>query len=367
MSKDYYETLSVSRDASEEDIKRAYRKLALKYHPDRNQGDKAAEEKFKEASAAYEVLRDAKKREQYDRFGHQAFNGGQGFQFQDVGDIFSHFQDIFGDSDFFGGGGMGDMFSRGGSRRQRGSHLRYYLDLNLKEVLTGADKEISFVGKVNCGNCRGSGAKPGTKKETCSQCQGQGQTFQRQGFISFSSTCPSCQGQGTRIKSPCAECHGQGQMKKKRSLTVKIPPGASSGTQLRLRNEGEPGVHGGEQGDLLVEIRILQDSQFEKSGKDLRMDVRISYLQACLGMEKEIKGIGKEKGLLKIPPGTQPGTSIRLDRMGLPDIRDPRRGDLVCKIQVEIPTKLKKKEEEALRNLAELRKESVSSKKKGLF
>ena len=365
--KDYYEVLQVSRDASSEDIKKAYRKMALKYHPDRNQGNKEMEEKFKEASQAYEVLRDSTKRAQYDRFGEGAFNG-QGPQFQDVGDIFSHFQEIFEDSDFFGqafGQGFGSVFSSRQRGKQRGSDLRYYLDLNLKEVLTGADKDISFHGEVSCPSCKGSGAKPGTKRKACVPCQGKGQVFQRNGFFSFASTCSSCEGQGTVLESPCAECHGQGQVKKKRSLTVKIPPGADSGTQLRMKGEGEPGKQRGMDGDLFVEIRLKKHPLFEKSEKDLRTSVTITYLQALLGTTKPIESL-TSKEQITIPPGTQNGDLVRISKMGLPSIRDPKRGDIICKIKVEIPKKLKKKEEELLRTIADLKKESVTSKK-GLF
>ena len=368
--RDYYDVLSVNREASSEDIKKAYRKLALKYHPDRNQGDKAMEEKFKEASEAYEVLRDPEKRARYDRFGHSAFNG-QGAAFQDVGDIFSHFQEIFGDAGFFSGGfsqGFDNIFSTGfsSSSSRKGSDLRYQLELELKEVLTGADKKISFHGEVVCSPCRGSGAKPGTRKVTCQTCKGKGQIFQRKGFFSFSSTCPQCQGQGSVLETPCAECHGRGKVRKKRTLTVSIPPGVTTGTRLRMKGEGEPGLSGQFNGDLYVDIQLKKHPLLEKSGKDLKTQVVITYLQALLGTEKTIKGLSGEE-TLTIPPGAQPNGILRIPKMGLPGIQDPRRGDLICEIQVEIPKKLKKKEEELLREIAELKKSPVFSRKKKLF
>ena len=366
--RDYYEVLSVNREASNEEIKKAYRKLALKYHPDRNQGDKAMEEKFKEASEAYEVLRDPEKRAQYDRFGHSAFNGAA---FQDVGDIFSHFQEIFGDAGFFSGGfnkGFDTIFSSGfsSSTSQRGADLRYHLELDLKEVLTGANKRISFHGEIVCSPCRGSGAKPGTSKTTCQTCNGKGQVFQRKGFFSFSSTCPQCQGQGSVLETPCAECHGRGRVRRKRNLTVSIPPGVTTGTRLRMKGEGEPGSSGHLNGDLYVDIQLKKHPLFEKSGKDLKTQVVITYLQALLGTKKTIKGLSGEE-TLTIPPGIQPNDTLLISKMGLPGIQDPRRGDLICEIQVEIPTKLKKKEEELLREIAELKKSSIFPGKKKLF
>ena len=368
--RDYYEVLAVNREASNEEIKKAYRKLALKYHPDRNQGDKTMEEKFKEASEAYEVLRDPEKRAQYDRFGHSAFNG-RGAQFQDVGDIFSHFQEIFGDAGFFGGGfgqGFDNIFSSGfsSSSSRRGADLKYNLELELKEVLTGVNKKISFHGEIACSPCRGSGAKPGTKKTTCQTCKGKGQVFQRKGFFSFSSTCPQCQGQGAVLETPCAECHGRGKVRKKRTLTVNIPPGVTTGTRLRMKGEGEPGSSGYLHGDLYVDIHLKKHPAFEKSGKDLKAQVVITYLQALLGTETTIKGLsGEEK--LSIPPGTQPNDILRIPKMGLPGVQDPRRGDLICEIKVEIPKKLKKKEEELLREIAKMKKTSIFSGKQKLF
>ncbi len=366
MSKDYYDVLSVSRNATQDEIKKAYRKLALKYHPDRNPGDKAKEEKFKEASEAYQVLGDANKRRQYDQFGYS----GNSTQFDNVGDIFSTFKDIFEDSSFFGRGGFEDLFTGGSSsfrrQRERGADLQYPLELNLKEVLTGINKEISFQGEVSCSSCKGTGAKLGTKRKQCSHCGGKGQIFNRKGFISFATNCSQCRGQGTILETPCAECYGQGKISKKRTLTVKIPAGVDHGTPLRMRGEGEPGVQGMESGDLYIDIRLKSDPQFTKSGQNLKTTVSITYLQALLGAEKEIQTLtGKEKMI--IPRGTQSGDKVVLSNYGLPSLRNPTRGDLLCEIKVEIPKKLKKKEEMLLREIVDLKKESVSYKKNKLF
>ncbi len=378
MSKDYYEILSVSRQASQEEIKKAYRKLALKYHPDRNPGDKSKEEKFKEASEAYDVLRDPEKRKRYDQFGHAAFKRG-GAGFQNISDIFSAFQDIFEGSEFhsgsfgghsafgsFFGGGIEDLFAggfRSGRRSRRGSDLQHYLELDLTDVLKGAKKKLSFYGEVSCQACAGSGARPGTKREACPDCEGRGQTVSRKGFFSFSAACGRCQGQGTILKSPCAECYGRGRAKKKRTLTVSIPPGVDHGTQLRMRGEGEPGRHGAPSGDLFLEVRIKSHPIFEKSGKNLKMPLPISYLQALLGAEKTIPSLeGKEK--IMVPPGACPGEQIRLAGRGLPEtVNFPeKRGDIICEIQVEMPKKLKKREEILLREIAGIKKESVLGK-----
>ena len=364
MSKDYYDVLSVSRQATQDEIKQAYRKLALKYHPDRNPGDKAKEEKFKEASEAYQILGDSEKRQQYDQFGHQAFSGAGGVHFDDLGDIFSAFRDIFEDSSF-SSRGFEDFFTNGSSsfsrRRARGSDLQYPIELSLKEVLTGVNKEISFQGEVFCSSCKGTGAKTGTKRTKCSSCGGKGQVFTRKGFISFAGACSQCRGEGTILETPCAECYGRGKSTKKRTLTVKIPAGVDHGTPLRMRGEGEPGIQGMESGDLYIDIRLKSHPQFIKSGQNLKAMASITYLQALLGSEKEIQTLtGKEKIL--IPKGTQSGDKIVLSHNGLPSLRNPTRGDLICEIKVEISKKLKKKEETLLREIADLKKESVLPK-----
>lgn len=371
MPKDYYEVLSVSKNASQDEIKKAYRKLAFKYHPDRNKGDKAKEERFKEASEAYQVLGDPQKREQYDRFGHSAFNGRGGFQ--DVGDIFETFKDIF-NTDFFGsfGGGEGfggfeDLFSSSGFRRVRkGTDLYHEVELELKEVLTGTEKEISFHGNSSCSTCKGSGARPGTSRKKCIKCNGKGQRISQKGFFSFASTCSFCRGQGTVLESPCGSCYGKGIVKKRRTLNVKIPPGVNNGTRLRLQGEGEPGSQRAVPGDFYLEVRLKSHPLFIKKGRDLKTSISITYLQALLGTEKSFQGLtGEEK--ISVPPGTQPKTQIRLPHQGLPSLDNPTRGDLICEIKVNLPKKLKKREEELLREIAELKKESILDKKKKLF
>lgn len=369
MSKDYYAVLSVSKNASQDEIKKAYRKLAFQYHPDRNKGDKSKEEKFKEASEAYQVLSDPKKREQYDRFGSSAFNGRGGFQ--DVGDIFETFKDIF-NADFFGGGfseggsfgGFEDLFSSSGfSRVRKGADLYHEVQLDLKEVLTGTEKEISFQGNISCSSCKGSGARPGTRRKNCPQCNGQGKKISQKGFFSFASTCSFCRGQGTVLESPCGTCYGRGIVRKKRKLVVKIPPGLNEGTRLRLQGEGEPGAQSSIPGDFYLEVRLKAHPLFVKRGKDLKYFLSISYLQALLGTEQSFEGL-TERETVAIPPGTSPGTQIRLPHRGLPGLNDPTRGDLICEIKVDIPKKVKKREEELLREIADLKKESVSKKKK---
>ena len=364
--RDYYDILSVSKNASQDEIKKAYRKLAFKYHPDRNKDDKQAEDKFKEASEAYQVLSDSKKRANYDRFGHSSFNG-RGGGFQDVEDIFSAFSDIFSDG-FFGGSGFDDLFSSGAKqkRRARGNDLHYQLELDLKEVLTGVKKDISFKADSVCSTCKGSGAKPGTSPKTCPHCQGTGKTVSQQGFFTFSTTCSACRGEGVIIEHPCASCYGKGIQKKKRTLSVKVPPGVSHGTNLRLQGEGEPGPRGGPTGDFYVEVRLKAHPIFTKQGRDLISSVKVSYLQALLGAEIEIKSL-TEKELIKIPAGTRSGTKLKLPNKGLPGLNNPVRGDLIFKVDLEIPKKLKKKEEELLREIADLKKESVNPTTKRLF
>ena len=371
MSKrDYYEVLSVSKQASQEEIKKAYRKLAFKYHPDKNKGDKAKEEKFKEASEAYQVLGDPKKREQYDRFGHSSFNGRAG-GFQDVGDIFSAFKDIFSEGFFSSessGFGFEDLFGGASSRgfRGKGQDLYYKMDLELKEVLTGAEKEVSFKAKSQCSTCSGSGARPGTNRKTCSRCQGRGQVVSQQGFFSFSRPCSFCKGQGSFLENPCGSCYGKGIVNKKRALTIKIPPGVNSGTKLRVAGEGEPSRSKGPSGDLYVEIGLKLHNHFVKQGQNLKTLVKISYLQALLGADVLVKTLTDQEKL-SIPPGTLPGSKIRLPHRGLPGLNNPTRGDLICEIEVEIPKKLKRKEEELLREIAGSKKELVHPPKKGFF
>ena len=371
MPRDYYEILGVGRQASSDEIKQAYRKLAFKYHPDKNReakNKKELEDKFKEAAEAYEILGDEKKRQQYDQFGHGAFQGGRA-GFSDINDIFSSFQDIFGGggfSDMFGGGGGFEDLFGGGRRRHasQGANLLYEMEIDLKQVLEGGKKEISFRGNSHCSICKGSGSKPGTKKEVCKSCGGRGQIHTQKGMFQFARTCSYCHGEGSILTHPCATCHGKGILKKKRTLSVSIPKGIDEGMKLRLGGEGEPGLKGAPSGDLLVQVFIKSDPYFEKRGENLKVRLPISYTEALLGTEKEVKTLEGKKESLNIPPGSPHGTVLRIKKKGLPSLNSESRGDLLVELEIKLPKKLSKKEEELLRQIADTKKERVSKKKK---
>lgn len=364
--RDFYEILGVQKGADQDTIKKAYRKLAMQYHPDKNPGNKEAEDKFKEAASAYEILSNPQKRQQYDTYGHRAFQGGGGGGFggqgfTDINDIFESFGDIFGD--FFGGSGQRQSQR---SPNRRGSDLRYLLEVKLEDVLEGTEKEISFETEDNCKPCTGTGADPKHGMETCGTCGGRGQVVRSQGFFQMATTCPTCRGKGQKIKKPCASCNGQGRVAAKRKLKVKVPAGVDNGTRLRVSGEGEGGYGSGPQGDLYVEIRVANHANFEREGQNLYSEVKISYSQAILGTEVDVKTLdGKET--LKIPPGTQSSNQIELSKKGLPSLRSQARGHIFYEVKVEIPKKLKPEEEEKLREIAELRGEKVLDKKKGFF
>lgn len=363
--RDYYEVLGVSKDATADVLKKAYRKAALQFHPDKNPGDKEAEEKFKEAANAYEILSNPEKRARYDRFGHEAFRGGGG-SYQNVDDIFSNFSDIFGD--FFGGGGFGGSTSRRARQTgpARGADLRYRTEMTLEEVVSGIERDIEFETDSNCETCHGTGAKKGTQAATCTTCGGQGQVIARQGFFQVATTCPTCHGSGQIIKEKCESCTGKGRVKTKRKIRVTIPAGVDTGTQLRVSNEGEGGYRGGPNGDLYVEVHVRNHERFEREGSHLYSELEVSYLQAALGAELEFESIdGTEK--VRVPPGTQPGARLRVEGRGVPQLRSRGRGDLILAIDVKIPTKLSKDEEKMLRQIATDRKEDVLPPKKGLF
>jgi molecular chaperone DnaJ len=360
---DYYVILGVEKSADQDSIKKAYRKLAMQFHPDKNPGNKEAEDKFKQAAAAYEILGTPEKRAKYDRFGHAAFQQGGG-GFQNAEDVFSSFSDIFGD--FFG---MGQQGGRGRAKRNgpaRGADLRYICEIELKDVIKGLEREVKFDTEESCKECSGSGSAKGSESETCNTCGGQGQVISSQGLFSVATTCPSCHGAGKIIRNPCEGCHGRGRVKSERKIRVNIPAGVDTGTQLRLTNEGEGGHRGGPPGDLYVEIRVLDNEDFERHGVDLLTSVDISYLQALLGAEIEVETFdGKEK--LNVPPGTGTGERIRLDKLGVPSLRGGGRGSLYCQMNVEMPKKLSKEEEKLLREIAKIRGEEVAAPKKGLF
>ncbi|WP_374349275.1 molecular chaperone DnaJ [Chitinimonas sp.] len=347
--KDFYEILGVNRDASDEDIKKSYRKLAMKYHPDRNPDSKDAEDKFKEAKEAYEILSDSQKRAAYDQYGHAGVDpqSGMGGGFGGAGGFADAFGDIFGD--IFGGGG-----NRGGrSNVYRGSDLRYNLEVSLEEAARGTETKIKIPTHDECDTCHGTGAKPGTEAKTCGTCQGHGQVRIQQGFFSLQQTCPTCHGSGKVIPDPCRTCHGQGRVKANKTLSVKIPAGVDEGDRIRLSGEGEPGVNGGPPGDLYVVIHIKKHSVFERDGNDLHCEMPISFATAALGGEIEIPTLdGAVK--LKIPAETQTGAVFRLRGKGIKGVRSAITGDLMCHVSVETPVKLTERQKDLLREFEEI-------------
>ncbi len=367
MSKrDYYEVLGVEKGASDQEIKKAYRRLAMKYHPDRNPDDETAKARFQEASEAYEVLSDEEKRSAYDRFGHQGVDGmggmgggaGGGFGGGSFSDIFG---DVFGD--IFGGGGGG----RGRGGPQRGSDLRYTLEIDLEQAVRGTTAKIKIPTLAVCEPCDGSGAKPGSKPLTCSTCAGVGQVRMQQGFFSVQQTCPACHGKGKTISDPCSSCHGQGRVEERKTLSVKVPPGVDTGDRIRLAGEGEAGADGGPAGDLYVQIAVKAHPLFERDGKHLYCEVPISITDAALGGELEVPTLdGRVK--LKIPAETQTGKLFRLRGKGIKPVRGGAVGDLLCRVVVETPVNLTKKQKELLEEFqASLEGDSHSPRRKSWF
>ena len=360
--RDYYEILGVARDAAPEDVKRAYRKAAAANHPDRNPGDKAAVERFKEAAEAFDVLGDVDKRALYDRYGHDAFAraGGRQPGFNDVGDIFSAFGDLF--EGFFGP----QVGRSGGRRPTRGDSLRCSINLELREAAFGCTRAVEIQRAELCSTCDGSGAKPGSSAEKCSYCAGRGQVVQAQGFFRIQTTCPACRGAGEIIRDKCPKCAGSGREEKAVKLDVKVPAGVDNGMQLCLRGEGEPGDHGGPRGDLFCDIHVAQHALFIRQGHDLVCTVPVSFSQAALGTELDVPLLdGKQR--LEIPAGTQPGEIIRLRGKGMPDPHSRRKGDMLVEIHIEVPRKLNERQEELLRELAEVEKKNVSAHQKSFL
>ncbi|MDH3445138.1 MAG: molecular chaperone DnaJ [Deltaproteobacteria bacterium] len=356
--KDYYELLGASRNATAEEIKKAYRKLALQYHPDRNQGDKQAEEKFKEVSEAYQILSDAEKRAKYDQYGHAAF--GEGGPFAGGFDFTAGFEDVFGDifGEFFGGG------TRRG--RGRGDDLRYNLTLKFEEAVSGTEKKIKIPRHGTCETCRGSGSKPGSAPQTCPTCRGRGQVSFQQGFFSVSRTCSQCHGQGTIIKNPCTGCAGSGRLRKLHTLNVKIPPGVDTGSRLKLRNEGESAPAGGAPGDLYVVIQVEPHPIFIRENLDIMCDVPISFAQAALGAEIDVPTLnGKVK--MKIPAGSQSGKVFRMKGKGITDVQGYHQGDQHVRVTVETPTHLTARQRELLKEFAAAGGEDIHPMAKGFL
>ncbi|MBA3535640.1 MAG: molecular chaperone DnaJ [Tatlockia sp.] len=342
--KDYYELLGVSRSADDAEIKKAYRKLAMKFHPDRNSNDKESEEKFKEIQKAYGVLSDQQKRASYDRFGHagvDASMGGGAGGFGGFGDVF---EDIF-ENIFSGGRGQGRQ-----SRGQRGADLQYNVSLSLEEAALGKQIEITVPRHVNCEPCNGSGAKKGTTPKTCETCNGMGQVRIQQGFFSIQQTCPSCHGEGKVVTDPCNSCHGQGRVRESKKLTVKIPAGVDNGDRVRLSGEGEAGMHGGGAGDLYVQINIKTHAIFERHESDLSCEVPISFATAALGGSIEVPTL-EGRITLKIPAETQTGKTLRLRGKGMKSVRGHSTGDLLCRIVVETPVNLSREQKELFTQL----------------
>jgi molecular chaperone DnaJ len=365
MSKrDYYEVLSVGKDAGKDEIKKSYRKLALKYHPDRNPDDKGAEDNFKEAAEAYEVLSDEQKRAQYDRFGHEGLKGGSAGG-SSMEDIFSNFGDVFGGSvfgDFFGGGGGGG----GRSRPSQGASLRCQLSLTFLESAVGCSKTIELNRNESCGTCKGTGAKPGTNPITCPYCKGQGEVTQSQGFFSVRTTCPKCQGEGKMVSDPCAPCRGNGKMPKKVKVEVNIPAGIEDGTRMRVQGEGEAGAPGGARGDLMCYIQVQEHPLFERDGDNVYCHLPITFTEAALGSEVTIPTL-KGKNVMTIPGGTQNGQTFRLRGQGFRNVHGHGVGDQLVEIVIEVPKKISAKQEELLREFAKTEHKSVGPKQQSWF
>lgn len=370
VKRDYYEVLGVAKDASEEEIKRAYRREALKHHPDRNPNDREAERRFKEAAEAYEVLSEPEKRRRYDRYGHEGLRGAGGARgFTNVEDILRTFGDVFG-----GGGGGGsifdDLFGFSGGRRSgganRGPSLRCEVRITFAEMARGCEKTIRLRRPESCGVCAGTGARKGTAPAACSTCKGRGEVTQTQGFFMLRSTCPACGGRGSVVRDPCPDCGGAGRKEETRELVVRIPAGIEDGVQIRISGEGAAGEMGAPPGDLYCEVRVGRHPLLERDGNDLVCEVPVTFSQAALGARMEVPGIEGSEGL-DLPRGTQSGDLFRVRGKGLPDMHGRGRGDLVCRVVVETPKRLSRRQEELLREFAETEDVAVGPRRKGFI
>ncbi len=373
-NRDYYEVLHLERAASNDDIKRAYRRMAMKFHPDRNPGDEEAEKQFKEAAEAYEVLSDGERRSVYDKYGHDGLRGRPGHDFNTMNpnDIFSMFNDIFSGFDGFGGGGGRRRQSRGVAR---GYDLETKIEVDLKDVLHGTSADVDFTRMDICDTCKGDGAKPGSKPTKCSTCDGNGQVMQAGlgGMFRMVTACPACKGRGTVIEDPCPDCSGNGRQPKRRVLEVKIPAGVQTGQAVAIRGEGEPPgadqspTGQGIRGDLHVVIEVHEHELFDRDGDDLFITVPVTFSQAALGSELDIPTLDDESHLLKIAKGTQYGKRMKIGGKGVPNLRTQRRGDLYATVTVEVPKKLSTEQEQLLRNFAKTEDVSVQPESHGFL
>ena len=376
---DYYALLGVEKSASAEEMKKAYRKKAVQFHPDKNPGNKEAEEMFKKVSHAYEVLSDTDKRAAYDRYGSAAFDGsaggpprGPGGGFHDPRDIFN---EIFGRNAGGGGGGGGgileEMFGGGGGGgggdgSRDGADLRYDLEITLEEAARGFEKEISFRKAMACERCDGAGAEPGSRRVTCPTCRGAGQIRRSGGIITFTQTCPTCAGAGTKVEKPCTACRGEGRVAKSTKLNVRIPPGVDTGSRLRSSGNGEAGMAGGNAGDLYIVLSVKEHELFERQGEDLFCEIPIKFTLATLGGPIELPTLFG-KGSLKIPPGTQSGTTFRLREKGMPSLRGGKQGDQLVRVQVEVPQSLSAEQRKILEEFARISGDAAEPTSKGFF
>ena len=350
--RDYYEVLGVQKSATKDEIKKAYRKLALKYHPDKNKGDKGAEEKFKEGSEAYHVLSDEKRKANYDQFGHAAFQGGgqSGFGNFDFSSSFSDiFEDVFGD---FGFGSSGR--SARGRRNNRGNDLRYDISIDLNDAFSGKEEKISYTTYKKCKTCSGNGAKPGSKPASCNYCGGQGRVRSSQGFFTIQQTCPECNGEGEQIKNPCNNCGGAGKTQSNETVSVKIPKGVDDGTRIRIAGRGEAGMKGGSSGDLYLFISVEPHDIFKRSEENLFYELPVSFTDAALGATVEVPSIDGGKTKIKIPSGTQSGKQLRLRGKGMPVLKRNLFGDLYIRIVTEVPSSLTRRQKELLAEFKDL-------------